>query len=200
MQNTENNDKILDFIGIYDTAINQDLCQKIIEYFEKLRSYNLTFTRQKSQDGKKHEKDDETAFVLENYILQNYENPIFHDLIEIFWKKYESYVDNFSLLEESGNHGMTSMRLQKTLPGQGFHNWHFESYNLSVANRLISWTVFLNDVDYGGEMEFLYYNKRITARQGRLVIWPAGFTHVHRGNPPLSGEKYILTGWLEFWS
>ena len=25
-------------------------------------------------------------------------------------------------------------------------------------------------------------------------------THVHRGNPPLSGSKYIITGWLEFGS
>ena len=30
-----------------------------------------------------------------------------------------------------------------------------------------------------------------------MVIWPAGFTHCHRGNPPLDRDKYILTGWLE---
>lgn len=26
----------------------------------------------------------------------------------------------------------------------------------------------------------------------------AGFTHTHRGNPPISGTKYIITGWVEF--
>ena len=39
---------------------------------------------------------------------------------------------------------------------------------------------------------------RIKPEQGTLVLWPAGYTHIHRGNPPLSGEKYIMTGWLEY--
>jgi hypothetical protein len=56
----------------------------------------------------------------------------------------------------------------------------------------------LNTVKEGGETEFLYYKKRINPIEGRLVIWPAGFTHTHRGNPPLSNDKYIITGWLEF--
>ena len=27
-------------------------------------------------------------------------------------------------------------------------------------------------------------------------IFPAGFMHTHRGNPPISNDKYILTGWF----
>jgi hypothetical protein len=57
--------------------------------------------------------------------------------------------------------------------------------------------MYLNDVDDGGETEFLYQSKRYKPVKGRVLIWPAGFTHVHRGNPPLSGEKYIATSWLE---
>ena len=57
--------------------------------------------------------------------------------------------------------------------------------------------MYLNDVDDGGETEFLYQKKRIRPKQGRVLIFPAGFTHTHRGNPPLSGDKYILTSWLE---
>ena len=33
-------------------------------------------------------------------------------------------------------------------------------------------------------------------KKGRIVIWPAGFPYVHRGNPPLKHEKYILTSWM----
>jgi len=58
----------------------------------------------------------------------------------------------------------------------------------------------LNDVEEGGETEFLYLKKRFKPIRDRLLIFPAGFTHTHRGNPPLSGDKYILTGWVEFMS
>ena len=45
--------------------------------------------------------------------------------------------------------------------------------------------------------EFLYQSKRFQPKRGQVLIWPGGFTHTHRGNPPLSGEKYIATSWLE---
>jgi hypothetical protein len=53
-------------------------------------------------------------------------------------------------------------------------------------------------VEEGGETEFLYLSQRVKPKTGRLVIFPSGYVHTHRGNPPLSGEKYIMTGWIEF--
>ena len=40
------------------------------------------------------------------------------------------------------------------------------------------------------------YLKATKPKKGRIVIWPAGFPYLHRGNPPLSGEKYIVTSWM----
>ena len=56
--------------------------------------------------------------------------------------------------------------------------------------------IYLNDVEEGGETEFLYQKIRIKPKSNMGLIWPGGFTHTHRGNPPLSGTKYILTGWI----
>ena len=58
--------------------------------------------------------------------------------------------------------------------------------------------MYLNDVEEGGETEFLYQSRRVKPKRGRLAIWPAQFTHMHRGNPPLSGDKYVITGWVEY--
>ena len=89
----------------------------------------------------------------------------------------------------------TRQKLQKTKKGGGYHVWHHEQDSIESLHRVLVWTIYLNDVEEGGETEFLYQSKRIKARKGKICIFPAGFTHVHRGNPPLSGDKYILTGW-----
>ena len=55
---------------------------------------------------------------------------------------------------------------------------------------------YLNDDYKGGETEFLYYKKRVEPEQGKLIIWPAGYTHAHRGGLVLEGNKYVITGWF----
>lgn len=90
------------------------------------------------------------------------------------------------------------MKIQKTLPGEGYHQWHFESDSRERSGRVASWGLYLNTVEEGGETEWLYQSVRVPATKGTLAIWPAGYTHTHRGNPPLSNEKYLLTGWIEY--
>ena len=60
------------------------------------------------------------------------------------------------------------------------------------------WTIYLNDAFSEGETEFLYQSRKITPKTGSLLIAPTAFTHTHRGNKPLGGDKYIATSWLLF--
>ena len=60
--------------------------------------------------------------------------------------------------------------------------------------------IYLNDGYGGGETEFLYQSLRIEPKMGKVIIFPAGWTHTHRGNPPIGGNKYILTSWVEEFS
>jgi hypothetical protein len=57
---------------------------------------------------------------------------------------------------------------------------------------------YLNDVDEAGETEFLYQEIKFKPKKGLTLIWPADWTHTHRGIPSLSEEKYIITGWFNF--
>ena len=57
-------------------------------------------------------------------------------------------------------------------------------------------TEYLNTVEEGGETEFLYQSMRVKPEQGTLLIHPGGFTHTHRGNPPLKGVKYFMNTWI----
>lgn len=93
--------------------------------------------------------------------------------------------------------------LQKYLQGTGgYHHWHSEIYpqnaGCETLHRVLLWQFYLNDVEDGGETEFLYQGRKIEARKGRLVIAPAGFTHTHKGHVSRSGDKYIATSWILF--
>ena len=58
---------------------------------------------------------------------------------------------------------------------------------------------YLNDVKNGGT-EFLYQNElnQKDAEQGLTLIWPAHWTHTHKGIISDEQEKYIITGWYNF--
>jgi hypothetical protein len=91
------------------------------------------------------------------------------------------------------------VKIQKTIPSQGYHVWHVEhGPGRENEKRILVYSIYLNTIEEGGETEFLYQSQRVKPVKGRIVIWSAGFPYVHRGNPPLSGEKYIVTSWINY--
>ena len=38
----------------------------------------------------------------------------------------------------------------------------------------------------------------IHPKRGRIVMWPAGWTHIHSGVTPNKGDKYIISGWYSY--
>ena len=39
--------------------------------------------------------------------------------------------------------------------------------------------------------------EKISSEEGKLLIWPSGFTHSHKSQVT-TRTKYILTGWANF--
>ena len=106
----------------------------------------------------------------------------------------DEYLETFSVLGQR-KFLVHDLKLKKIPSGGGFHSWHYENGALSVSPRQFVVQVYLNDEFDGGETEFLYQQRREKALTGDLLIFPASFTHTHRGNPPLGGVKYIATTW-----
>ncbi len=96
-----------------------------------------------------------------------------------------------------------SINIQKYQQAKGgYPHWHSEQFpqvgHNEALHRVVLYMFYLNDVEEGGETEFYYQNKLIKPKKGTMVIAPAAFTHSHRGNVPLSGDKYIATSWIMF--
>jgi len=188
------------FIKIYEGIFSEDFCNKTIKYYEDMKDAGFGFTRQQVDKVSSLQKDDVSIFSnSEDVICLATTKDLFVEFNSVFWNvAYPDYSSSFSILENHDKHNIYSAKIQKTLIGGGYHVWHCESASRANCNRILAWTLYLNDVEEGGETEYLYQHLRIKPKKGTLVIWPAGFTHVHRGNTPISNEKYIVTGWVEF--
>ncbi len=89
--------------------------------------------------------------------------------------------------------------LQRYAPGEGFYDWHCDWNTSEEATepirRVLAWILYLNTVPEGGT-EFHWQEHHVEAVKGRLVIFPAGLSHLHRGRISHEHTKTIATGWI----
>jgi hypothetical protein len=88
--------------------------------------------------------------------------------------------------------------MQRTLPGEHYH-WHVDSGPGAFSTRQLVAIWYLNDVPGpGGETEFALQEIAIRPEQGKLILFPPFWTHIHRGVTLEQGVKYIVTTWICF--
>ena len=106
----------------------------------------------------------------------------------------EKYKEKYPMLSEMSvwNVGQ-DYNIQKYTEGEGYYVMHCEHEHPNL-DRIMAWMIYLNDAKCG--TRFYYPRRDIKAKRGRLVIWPASWTHPHSGITPNRGIKYIATGWF----
>ena len=186
---------MVDFIGVYDKVTRPSMCKEIIDFFENNK--DLQFRGRYIIDGKqvrdpsvKDSKDMTLSFIdgtvpstILTRILTSY-TPLYIDTF-----RSVDLIDQFSV----------EMRynIQRYNPGQGYHLLHCENSSRGV-DRVLAWTLYLNTVTDGGGTYYPEYDKTIDAVEGRLCIFPAFWTHAHKGIVSNTETKYIATGWYVY--
>lgn len=181
-----------DFIGTWTNILPKDYCDMLIEYFETNQEIQNNLIKSKIYSSGKSlpfGRNDQ-AYVL------NHHNEHYRFVYECLGRAFNEYISEYQQLLEIPM-SPSEIKMQKTSPGGAFHSWHYENAGYDVAHRELVWMFYLNDMPLGeAETEFLYQKVRINPTAGTLVMWPAGMTHVHRGNTVFTHNKYILTGWF----
>tara|TARA_R110002153_G_scaffold68694_1_gene182343 strand:- start:208 stop:750 length:543 start_codon:yes stop_codon:yes gene_type:complete len=126
------------------------------------------------------------------------------DLTNLLYKKellkcLKQYVSKYKFADDVEFYGINhGTKIQYYDKGWGFYKWHIENDgNPSVINRHLVFSTYLNNVENGGT-KFLYQDCVTKAKKGSTIIFPAGWTHAHKGQISKNQEKYIITGWFNF--
>lgn len=134
---------------------------------------------------------------LDKYVLFTDKNPVNEIIARALFEGISKYKKSHPELQLVGQWGVdTQYNLQKYLPGKGYYATHCEANNLLSSPRMIAWMIYLNTIPLSGGTEFPILKKKIKAEAGKLVIWPAYWTHMHTGIISQKYTKYIATGWF----
>ena len=188
------------FISIYDNALTPPECKFIRDYHDS-DDYLLSIRQEGKTLGdtvQKHWKDSHDRYMA-MYIDGAYQNNGINNIIAKSIKehieKYKEENPELNLLDKWVIRD--NYNLQKYSPGGGYHILHCENYNTgNHRTNILAWMYYLNTVREGGGTYFSNFDLTVNAEEGRLVIWPAYWTHFHKGIVSKTYDKYIATGWF----
>ena len=86
--------------------------------------------------------------------------------------------------------------MRKYFKDSGGYDYHNDFILGKDTTRFMTFIIYLNNVNEGGETKFLHQNKKVKPLYGRLMIFPPTHNYLHIGLPPISNDKYIITSFL----
>jgi len=191
-------------IKLWHRYVPADLCDQTLYEFEcilkdpKYLDY-LKFNKTQFVNGALGR--DDIGIFLEDPALERIH--IVEQYLEHLQICVTEYVELYPALKHHSLTNHRNIKIQKTPPYGGYHVWHCErDGGKENSTRELVWMIYLNDIPEGeGETEFLYQACRLRPTKGTVVIWPAGYSHTHRGLTVYTKAKYIATGWYHsFWT
>ena len=157
--------------------IAPQVCKDLIDFFE---------TSENKQKGKTGSGVDITKKVSTDLVIDvnRKDKPILNYYRELE-KVLAEYTKTYPLAQQMHrSFGLTEeWNIQKYNPKEGYFAKHFErngSNFFNMARHLVFMT-YLNDVNDGGETEFVLQKLKVKPETGLTLIWGSDWTFTHRG-------------------
>ena len=193
-----------DYIMVKENSLSFEQCDKLINIFknntELHQSFNGNpgFTQLDFTDGLNKK------ILTEVITLHSYEVKELHrNIIDTVFRLIEEYTILFPHFSYAPRQvAMENLRIKHYRGNnEDQFNMHIDASGLETSKRFLAIFFYLNDVEEGGETVFPLNRGSgltITPQYGRAVVFPPFWTHPHRGNPVVSGEKYLLSTYLHY--
>ncbi len=183
-----------DYFGIYDNALSKKECEILINQFEKSpQTPGVVYT--KGDVEPTVHRSEKSSIELngtkfsDHSVISRIILPRLTECI-VKYKKTYNMLDYTAQWRYWDHYNVQKYETEE----DGFKIWHTEHGPDDLSSkRIMAGMFYLNDAKSG--TEFMNY-PTVRAKRGRCVIWPAFWTHVHRGELPNKGIKYLATGWI----
>ena len=180
------------WIKTYPKMFSKEECAGLIEWFEILdESKQLVQT--KLEGHREFDEVNLNDFREQTLKMQLDVYKRFDDILEKY--KQDVKVHEKALPEKSA---WEELRIKRYRAGIGNFLDHVDTGDSISARRFLVFFLYLNDVAEGGETEFPDLDLTISPECGKLLVFPSIWTYLHRGNVPISNDKYILGSYKHY--
>ena len=189
------------YIKIYDDVIDADSCNLLIGKFESAEEDQYEEIRQA-------ERDKAIAFTQINLANSADWTSVQNGMLEVFQDYIMHYINDCNIQPKQWptTYGYEAIRIKRYLDNDyDRFDSHVDVMNSETSKRFLAFFVYLNDVDEGGETEFVQLTKpgthiplKIKAQQGRLLMFPPQWMYYHAGLKPVSNPKYLIHSYCHY--
>jgi len=180
---------------IFGYYIDKKICEDLIDYHKKSLSKTAGKLQIEGKSGVDKTQKNSTDVAINvdsnDKEIQNYHNAL-SEVLKKYKKKY-IYCN-----VQQAEWGMEGWNIQKYNPGEGYFKIHYERTGPGSMARHLTFMTYLNDVEDGGETEFIYQKLKVKPETGLTLIWGSDWTFTHRGITSPTQTKYIATGWYRY--
>lgn len=183
------------FVRVYDDALPAVWCTRILTGFNALSAHHARNGREV-----RHTALSDSAWTELNFTRHgdSLTAGYFRKRIDEALARYNADVGLGIPVPNSTTCADLVLKRYRPNAAEGFQ-LHFDSVD-HLANRYLVLLWYLNDVERGGGTRFPDLGLEVSARAGRLLVFPPYWMFQHEGLPPESGDKYILSTYLLFTS
>jgi hypothetical protein len=177
--------KLSDLLFVFDDALSKDVCQRLIEKFEINKQNHILINQ--------------TGVKFNQLILNNLDDTCeeFHKVITSISKFSDLYLNKVGrhLFPESYLYEEIRIKRYEKNSDEQFDT-HVDVVDHQTSKRFLSFLFYLNDVDEGGQTVFDFGH--VVPKCGRLIMFPPLWMYPHKGEIPLSNQKYIMSTYLHY--
>jgi len=185
------------FIGEYELE-NKDICDQLISLYENSDYKQVGKVGVDNQIDIKIKQSTEITFDANYLHDKNHCTTIYINELKLILNQY---IKKFPSCAFGCSFGIKEIvKIQHYKSGEGYYKLHCErdSCQEPFSSRHLVFMTYLNDVENQGGTEFSNQNIIIKPQKGKTLIFPADWTHTHKGIVAPTEDKYIITGWLNY--